>query len=75
VTKLLYGGGLRITEAVRLRVQDIDYGYKQVTVRDGKGQRDRVAPFPSSLEPLLRNHLERVKVIHKPDLRTGFGVV
>jgi len=42
VVKLLYGCGLRITEAVRLRIQDIDYGYKQVTVRNGKGNKDRV---------------------------------
>jgi len=45
VVKLLYGGGLRITEAVRLRVQDIDYGFKQITVRNGKGFSDRVTPF------------------------------
>ena len=52
VVKLLYGGGLRITEAVRLRVQDIDYGFKQITVRNGKGLSDRVTPFPESLAPL-----------------------
>ncbi len=60
VVKLLYGCGLRITEAVRLRVQDIDCGYKQVTVHSGKGDMDRVTPFPGNLEPLIKNHLERV---------------
>ena len=75
VVKLLYGCGLRITEAVRLRVQDIDYGYKQVTVRNGKGVKDRVTPFPSTLEPLLKNHLERVRLIHEQDLQKGYGAV
>ena len=49
VVKLLYGSGLRITEAVRLRVQDLDFGFKQVTVRNGKGMKDRATPFPEIL--------------------------
>jgi integron integrase len=73
--KLLYGCGLRITEAVRLRVKDIDFGYQQVTVRDGKGMQDRVTPLPGNVVALLRNHLERVKVIHEQDLAKGFGAV
>ncbi len=64
IVKLLYGSGLRITEAVRLRVLDVDFGFKQVTVRDGKGEKDRVTPFPANLEALLKNHLERVQLIH-----------
>ncbi|MBC8257508.1 MAG: integron integrase [SAR324 cluster bacterium] len=75
VVKLLYGSGLRITEAVRLRVQDLDIGFKQVTVRNGKGMKDRVTPFPVNLEFALSNHLERVKLIHKKDLSQGFGTV
>jgi len=75
VVKLLYGCGLRITEAVRLRVQDVDYGYKQVIVRNGKGNKDGVTPFPSTLEPLLKNHLERVMAVHEQDLAVGFGAV
>ena len=75
VVKLLYGCGLRITEAVKLRVQNIDFGFKQVTVRDGKGMTDRVPPFPDNLESLLRNHLERVKMIHEKDLAQGYGSV
>ena len=75
LVKLLYGCGLRITEAVRLRVQDIDYGYKQITVRNGKGMKDRVTPFPASVAPLLQNHLERVKAIHTQDLAAGYGTV
>ena len=75
VVKLLYGCGLRITEAVRLRVQDIDYGFKQVTVRNGKGLSERVTPFPESLAIFLANHLQRVKAIHERDLAEGFGTV
>jgi len=75
LVKLIYGCGLRITEAVRLRVKDIDYGYKQVTVRNGKGMQDRVTPFPASIEPLLCNYLDRVKTIHTQDLAAGYGTV
>ena len=75
IVKLLYGSGLRITEAVRLRVLDVDFGLKQVTVRDGKGEKDRVTPFPANLEALLKNHLERVQLIHEQDLAAGYGAV
>jgi integron integrase len=75
VVKLLYGSGLRILEALRLRVQDIDYEFKQLTVRSGKGARDRVTPFPSSAIALFQNHLSRVKVIHEQDLDHGHGEV
>ncbi len=75
LVKLLYGSGLRITEAVRLRVQDIDFGYRQITVRNGKGLSDRVTPFSESLVPLLHNHLERVKAIHEKDLEAEAGAV
>lgn len=75
ITQLLYGSGLRITEAPRLRVHDVDFGYKQVTVRSGKGEKDRVTTFPQSMEPLLRTHLQRVKAIHDRDLLDGLGEV
>lgn len=75
IVKLLYGSGLRITEAVRLRVQDVDTGFKQVTVRNGKGDKDRVTPFPVNLEVLLKNHLERVQLIHEQDLAADLGAV
>ncbi len=75
LTKLLYGSGLRITEAVRLRVQDIDYGYRQITVRNGKGMKDRVTSFPETLAPLLNSHLQSVKVQHEKDLSDGYGAV
>jgi len=75
VVKLLYGSGLRITEAARLRVQDIDFDYKQITVRSGKGNKDRVTTFSNGLMPSLTDHLLRVKLIHEQDLQDGFGVV
>ncbi|NLI83451.1 MAG: integron integrase [Deltaproteobacteria bacterium] len=75
VVKLLYGSGLRIMEALRLRVQDIDFKMKSITVRSGKGAKDRVTTFPVSIGPLLQNHLARVKAIHDGDSARGFGDV
>ena len=75
VAKLLYGSGLRIMEAVRLRVKDIDYQMKQLTVRAGKGDKDRVTTFPATLTPLLQNHLAGVKTLHQQDLAQGHGAV
>jgi integron integrase len=75
VVKILYGSGLRIQEAVRLRVQDVDVGMKQITVRSGKGNKDRVTPFPVSIAGLLENHLQKAKVLHEQDLARGYGDV
>ena len=75
VVKLLYGSGLRAMEALRLRVHDIDYDLKQITVRSGKGNKDRVTPFPVSVAPLLQSHLTRVKAIHEKDITDGYGAV
>ncbi len=75
IVKLLYGSGLRITEASRLRVQDIDFAYKQITVRSGKGEKDRVTTISAALIPLLQNHLSKVQLIHQKDLDDGFGTV
>jgi integron integrase len=73
--KLLYGSGLRIMEAVRLRVKDIDFAMKQLTVRAGKGDKDRFTTFPATLIPILQNHLARVKTLHQQDLAHGYGAV
>jgi len=75
VVKLLYGSGLRIIECLRLRVQDIDVAMKSITVRDGKGAKDRVTTFPASLIIALQEHLTRVKLIHEQDLKAGHGEV
>jgi integron integrase len=75
VAKLLYGSGLRIMEAVRLRVKDIDFAMQQLTVRSGKGDKDRFTTFPATLIPFLQNHLVRVKTLHQQDLAQGHGAV
>jgi integron integrase len=75
VVKLLYGSGLRLLEALRLRVQDVDFGMKQVTVRDGKGAKDRFTVLAESASIPLREHLERVRLTHQEDLRMGGGSV
>ena len=73
--QLLYSAGLRLMECVRLRVKDVDFGYKQIVVRDGKGHKDRVTMLPEiTIEPLKR-HLARIKSLHESELRLGFGSV
>jgi integron integrase len=71
----MYGSGLRLIECLRLRVQDIDYAGNEIIVRDGKGAKDRVTMLPESLKEPLQNHLQRIKTIHKQDLRGGCGRV
>lgn len=73
VASLLYGAGLRLTEALHLRVKDVDFETGQIVVRDGKGAKDRTTILPDSLREQLKIHLERVKFIHDEDLRRGFG--
>jgi site-specific recombinase XerD len=75
VIKLLYGSGLRIMEAVRVRVKDVDFQMKQLTVRSGKGDKDRFTTFPATLTALLQSHLARVKAVHQQDLAAGHGEV
>ncbi len=75
LAKLLYGSGLRISEAIRLRVQDIDFEMKAITVRSGKGNKDRITTFPSSVTAFLKNHLSKVKVVHEKDRALGYGEV
>ncbi|HSB12025.1 MAG TPA: integron integrase [Blastocatellia bacterium] len=73
MTSLLYGAGLRLTECLRLRVKDVDFGYGQIIVRDGKGSKDRVTVLPNSLREPLTKHLEKVKALHERDLLEGCG--
>ncbi|MBV9008742.1 MAG: integron integrase [Verrucomicrobia bacterium] len=72
---LLYGSGLRLMECVRLRVKDVDFGYARVTVRDGKGAKDRVTMLPVNMAAPLQRHLAKVKAQHDEDLASGFGTV
>lgn len=75
MASLLYGAGMRLMECVRLRVKDIDFDYKQITVRDGKGQKDRRTVLPKPLIEPLRYHLSRVRLQHAEDVRLGYGRV
>ncbi len=75
MASLLYGAGLRLLECLRLRVKDIDFGYNQITVRDAKGNKDRVTMLPASVKAQLRQHLMSVETVHDQDLQEGFGEV
>ncbi len=72
---LLYGSGLRLLECLRLRVKDIDFGYRQITVREGKGMRERITILPERLMRPLQAHLARVKELHQQDIARGSGSV
>jgi integron integrase len=73
--RLTYGGGLRVSEVARLRVQDLDFGNGNLMVRSGKGDKDRCTTLPISLEDELQEHLRRVRRLHEEDLERGFGAV
>lgn len=72
---LLYGSGLRLMECIRLRVKDVDFARLQITVREGKGNKDRITMLPPSVAEPLRRQLERAKALHESDLREGLGHV
>jgi integron integrase len=71
VCKLLYGCGLRVAEALTLRVKDVDLAGGMLTVRAGKGNKDRVVTLPKSLQPMLREHLARIERLHRQDREDG----
>jgi integron integrase len=73
--RLLYGTGLRVMEALRLRVKDVDFAGGQIVVRDGKGFKDRVTMLPESLRKLLEEQMARARLWHEEDLAAGFGRV
>jgi len=75
MAKLLYGCGLRLMECLRLRVHDIDFSLKEITVRDGKGGNDRITFLPEPVVAPLIQHLDGVKIIHDRDLAAGRGTV
>jgi integron integrase len=75
LASLMYGAGLRVIECLRLRVKDVDLSYRQILVRDGKGEKDRVTVLPGLLIEPLRSHLARVRMLHAQDLQDGYGEV
>jgi integron integrase len=75
VAGLLYGSGLRLMEALRLRVKDLDFERREITARDAKGRKDRITLLPKSPMPPLQEHLLRVRSLHHGDLEAGWGRV
>lgn len=75
MARILYGGGLRLSECIALRVKDIDFGQHQIIIHDGKGEKDRVTMLPERLVAPLQEHLQWRKSLHSEDLRRGFGSV
>lgn len=72
---LLYGTGLRLMECLRLRVKDVDFAHNEITVRNGKGSKDRRTVLPKALVEPLQREVERARVLHEADLLAGFGAV
>ncbi|HXW96505.1 MAG TPA: integron integrase [Gemmatimonadales bacterium] len=75
VVMLLYGSGLRLLEALRLRVKDIEWDQGQIVVRGGKGDKDRVTMLPQAVQSELKRHLAEVRLLHERDLKRGLGSV
>lgn len=75
MANLLYGSGLRLMECVRLRIKDIDFKFKQIIVREGKGKKDRFTLLPETLIEPLKEAINHAKYIHQLDLNEGFGEV
>jgi integron integrase len=73
VASLLYGSGLRLLEAVRLRIQDIDFENNYIIVREGKGDKDRLVPLPQKFIPALQRQIEKVSLLHEEDIAEGYG--
>lgn len=73
LASLLYGTGMRLLECLRLRVKDVDFARSEITVRDGKGGKDRRTMLPRSLVEPLQREIERARVLHQQDIAAGFG--
>ena len=75
IAGLLYGSGMRITEVMRLRVKDVDFNYKSIIVRDGKGGKDRTTVLPDRVASALKYRIVKRRKLHEFDLQEGFGEV
>ena len=73
--KLIYAGGMRLTECVRLRIKDLDFDNQTLVIRSGIGDKDRTTLFPTFLYPPLKAHLEEVRALHDKDHANGHGAV
>ena len=75
IAKLLYGTGMRLNEALSLRILDLDFDRNEIIIRHGKGDKDRHVMIPQKLVPELKAHIEKVRQLHKQDLADGWGLV
>ena len=75
VVSLMYGCGLRISEVLSLRIKDVDFGYDKVYIFDSKSHKDRIVDLPQKLKEELSLHIEQINIIHKQDLKDGFGFI
>ena len=75
VSLLLYGAGLRLQHALQVRVKDIDFATNAITIREAKGNKDRVSVLPQRVKPLLQRHLDRNRLRHTSEVREGRGRV
>ena len=75
IASLLYGTGMRLLEGLRLRVKDVEFSRREIIVREGKGNKDRVTVLPGNLLLPLQAHLQKVKALHQRDLDAGLGDV
>lgn len=75
IVALLYGTGMRLLEGLRLRVKDVEFTRREIIVREGKGNKDRITMLPENLLLSLKAHLEKVKALHDRDIEAGFGEV
>jgi integron integrase len=75
MASLLYGAGLRLRECLTLRVKDVDFGYRQILVRDGKGAKDRVTMLPAPLVEPLKQQIACTRTLHQHDVAAGYGSV
>ncbi len=75
IAQLLYGTGMRLLESLRLRVKDVEFSRREIIIREGKGNKDRVTVLPENLIIPLEQHLKKVRALHEKDLEAGFGRV
>lgn len=75
IVKLFYGSGLRLSEAVRLRVKDVEFSMNHIVVREGKGNKDRTTLLPKALVPALKDQIAHVETVHKKDSQEGVAAV
>lgn len=75
IAQLLYGTGMRLLEALRLRVKDVEFARREIVVREGKGNKDRVTVLPENLIAPLQAQLQKARALHEKDLAAGFGRV